>query len=234
MPEPDVGPCALGRRGFHSAPMVDQQGERDWHVVVRWSELEGEQRAAALRIVGVLVFYVVQLLNRYGLHVGALDIAPVPGVDAQFHQMITGLAVAWVAAAAASIVALRAERFPSWLKYVSTGVDFALLASMLCVADGPSSPLVPLLYLLLVLSVLRLSRELVRFATAAAIVAYLAVIGFTLSFRRELMVPPHHQILVCLGLLLTGVVLQHALGRARVAAEEYAARRERASQRRDA
>ena len=76
--------------------------DRQWFVIERWQEYAGEARANLLRIAGIAAFYVVELINFHGLHIGSIDL-PV-SVDVQFHQKVTALAVAW------TMVALLASR----------------------------------------------------------------------------------------------------------------------------
>ncbi len=41
--------------------------ERQWYIVGRWQEFEGEERANLLRVVGIAAFYIIELINYYGL-----------------------------------------------------------------------------------------------------------------------------------------------------------------------
>jgi hypothetical protein len=201
----------------------------DRFVVDRWHEFEGEERANVLRVVGLGLFYGVQLVNHHGLSFGPVDLAPVEGVDARFHALVTALAVTWAATAGAVAVALRGRFFPRWIKYATTAIDFALVTAVLCVADGPRSPLVVVLFPLLALASLRGSTRLVAFATCAALLAYGAALGNAAWLRKDLLVPPYQAVLAALSLALCGYVLWSAVGRGRAAADELAARRLRAS-----
>ena len=67
--------------------------EREWYIVGRWEEFEGEGRANLLRLIGVCAFYAVELINYHGLNLGFLQMAPV--VDRAFHLAATMLTVAW-------------------------------------------------------------------------------------------------------------------------------------------
>jgi hypothetical protein len=198
-------------------------------VVDRWHEFEGEERANVLRVVGLALFYAVQLVNHHGLSLGPLELAPVEGVDARFHALVTALAVTWAATAGVVAVALRSRFFPRWIKYATTSVDFALLTAVLCVADGPRSPLVVVLFPLLALSALRGNARLVAFATCAALVAYGAALGNAAWVRKDLLVPPYQAVLTMLSVGLSGYVLAAAVRRGRSAADELAARRLRTS-----
>jgi hypothetical protein len=199
--------------------------DEDWRIVARWREYEGEQRANVLRVVGVAAFYALELVNRYGLHLGPVQLAPVPGVDARFHGAITALAVAWIALAGGIVVALRSRLFPPWLKYVTAATDTLLLTAMLSIADGPASPLVVVYFPLIALSALREDARLVRFATLGALLGYGSLVAGAAWLRPATRVPPYHAALAVLALGLTGVVLARVVQAGAESAREYAARR---------
>ena len=67
--------------------------DRQWFIVGRWQEYEGEARANLLRIIGIAAFYFVELANYHGLRLGFFEMPRV--VEKQFHQSVTALAVAW-------------------------------------------------------------------------------------------------------------------------------------------
>ncbi len=68
--------------------------DRQWYIVGRWQEYEGEARANLLRIIGIAAFYVVQIINYRGLSLGFLELPKVEGVDRAFHHPVTALAAA--------------------------------------------------------------------------------------------------------------------------------------------
>src|SRR5213083_1338709 len=93
------------------------QAEKDWFIVGRRQEFEGEGRANLLRLIGVAVFYAVELVNYYGVDLSFIQMPRV--VDRPFHLAITLLTVAW-AMLCLSVLICRTQRiFPYWLKYVS-------------------------------------------------------------------------------------------------------------------
>lgn len=198
-----------------------------WHVTARLEELRGERRANGLRVLGVAVFYAIEVLNFRGLTLGPLVVPRVAGVDASFHLMATALAVAWMAVAAAVFLALANRVFPPALKYVSSGADALLLTAVLTLADGPRSPVLVAYFLLVALAGLRLSVRLVVVSTVAAIAGYLFTIGEVLERRPELRVPPHWVITTVAALALTGLVVAQIVRGARRAAEEYTALEQR-------
>lgn len=197
--------------------------DRHWYIVGRWQEYEGEARANVLRIVGIAVFYIVELVNYYGLNLGLLQMPKV--VDKPFHQAVTALAVAWTVVALAVLLCLSQRVFPAALKYISTGCDVVLLTGILTVADGPKSPIVVGYFLLIVLSTLRFNLPLVRFATIGSMAAYLFLSGYARWFAAaDLRLPRYHQVIFLLALGLTGIVLGQVIRRVRGLARDYAAR----------
>lgn len=192
-----------------------------WHITSRVEELSGERRANALRVLGLVVFYSIEVLNYRGLSFGGLEIPQVEGVDQTFHAMATALTVAWIALSAGVLIALRNQFFPPALKYISTGFDLALLTSVLTLADGPRSPVLLLYFLLIPLAALRLSPRLVGFATLGTLVGYGCVLGDVALRRPELAVPAHWAITTFAALLLCGVVAHQLVSTARRAATRF-------------
>jgi hypothetical protein len=193
--------------------------------VGRVQEFEGERRANFLRIVGIAGFYAIELMNRYGLDLGFIEVQPLSDVDAAFHKAVTSLAVLWIALALAVELCLRNRIFPPALVFLSTAGDLFLLTAILCVADGPRSPLVVGYFLVLAASGLRLNLMLVRCATIGTLVAYLILSGFARWFTdRDLRVPRYEQLMVLLALGLTGLIIGQVIRNARRMAERYAER----------
>ena len=198
--------------------------DRQWFIVGRWQEYEGEARANLLRIVGIVVFYLVELVNYHGLRLGFLEIPKVEDVNERFHQAVTALAVAWTMVGLGILLSLRRQIFPSQLKFISTGCDLVFLTAILTVADGPRSPLLVGYFLIIALSSLRFSVPLIWFATAGSMAGYLFLSGYAKWFREALRVPRYHQVMFLLGLLLTGIALGQVVRRVRWIAQEYAGR----------
>ena len=67
---------------------VQAAQDRQWFIVGRWQEYEGEGRANLLRIVAIGAFYAVQLIHFYGL-------CERTEAQIKFDQSATALAVAW-------------------------------------------------------------------------------------------------------------------------------------------
>lgn len=197
--------------------------DRQWFIVGRWQEYEGEARANLLRIIGIAAFYIVELVNYHGVHLGFFEMPRV--VERQFHQSVTALAVAWTLMSLVVLYCLSHRIFPAVLKYLSTGCDVVLLTAILMMADGPRSPLVVGYFLLIALAALRFNLPLIRATTGGSMAGYVLLLGYAKWFtERDLRVPRYHQIILLLALALTGIVLGQVIRRVRGLAKEYAAR----------
>jgi hypothetical protein len=192
-----------------------------WHIVGRWQEFRGEGRANLLRLLALVVFYGIELLNFHGLDLGFIQFPKV--VDVRFHQVVTALTVSWGAVAALVLVCLRQQKFPGGLKFLAAGSDLFFLTFVLLVADGTSSPLVVAYFLVVALSALRFNVTLVQFSTAGAVIGYLFLMGY--GRMKELPRPPHYHSLIFLAALIwTGIIVGQVVRRVRALSEDYAAR----------
>jgi hypothetical protein len=188
--------------------------DRQWFIVGRWQEFEGEGRANLLRIAGVGAFYCVELVNYY---TGV--------VERPFHQAVTALALTWALVGLGVLFCLGQHVFPALLKFLSTGADIVLLTAILVLANGPKSPLIMGYLLVIVLAALRFSLRLIWFASAGSVLSYMFLLGYARWFtERDLQVPRYHQAIFVLALVLTGIVLGQVIRRVRKMAQEYAAR----------
>ena len=207
--------------------------DRQWYIVERWQEYEGEGRTNLLRILAIGAFYLVELAQHYGFPPAGVDVAEF----ATYHQKVTALAVAWTMVSLAVLLCLRMRVFPAILKYASTGCDLLLLTALASVdhgaqsaaPDGPASPLVLVFFLILALASLRVSLGLVWFTTLGSMVGYLVLVGLADKkwFDEEHAVPIVTQAITMLSLALTGVVLGQVIRRVKGLAEEYSARMEK-------
>lgn len=203
-------------------PATPGRADRQWYIVSRWQEYEAEARANLLRICGIGAFYLIELVNYYGVRLGPIHLAPLAGVDAQFHARITILALLWAMLSLGVLMALRQNWFPGWLKYATTCLDVLLLTSILVVADGPKSPLVVAYFLVLLLAALRFNVRLVQCAAAACVAGYVFLLGYArFGTHRDLRVPRHEQAMVLLALALSGVILGQMARYVRRLAEDY-------------
>jgi hypothetical protein len=216
-----------------SAPAIadSEIAKRQWFIVGRWEEYEGEGRVNLLRTIGIGAFYTIELLNYYGLQLGSFDWPVV--VDTAFHQTVTALCVAWALVAMGTLVCLRQRIFPPALKYLTTGADVLLLTGILMVADGPRSPLVIGYFLVIALAALRFQLGLIWFGTLASMAGYLVLLGYAKWFAgreesllgpRDITVPRYHQLVFLVGLALCGIVLGQVVRRVKAMAAEFASR----------
>lgn len=203
-------------------PSSSEARDRQWYIVCRWQEYAGEARANLLRIVGVAVFYAIELVRYHGLP--AIGATADSFLRPEAHQIITSLAAAWVLLALGVIVCLRRRVFPGVLKYLSTAGDLVLLTAILTIARGPKSPLVAAYLLIIVLAGLRFSVGLVWFAMLGAAVGYLVLLGEAKWFETSLAVGRDAQLFFLVTIGLSGVFVGQIVRRARGMAEEFAAR----------
>lgn len=194
-------------------------GERQWFIVGRWQEFEGEDRANLLRTIAIGAFYIIELLQFYVF--AKADPAQLP-----LHRHATSIAVAWTMVALAVLLCLRLRIFPAALKYASTGADVILLTSLAALAGGPSSSLVFAYFLIIALAALRFSLGLVWFATIASMLGYWLLVGLKDPqwFDADHAVPPATQLITLLSLALTGIIIGQVVRRVKGMAGEYAQR----------
>jgi hypothetical protein len=196
--------------------------ERQWFIVGRWQEYEGEGRANLLRIFAIGAFYLVQLIHFYGF--AARDAAQIA-----FHQKATAVAVAWTMVALAVMLCLRRQIFPAALKYASAGCDLLLLTALASLGAGPHSPLVLVYFLIVALAALRFSLGLVWFSTLGAMAGYWLLVGLADArgsrwFDDQHAVAPVEQLATLLSLAMTGLVIGQVVRRVKALAAEYAQR----------
>jgi hypothetical protein len=203
--------------------------ERQWYIVGRWQEIEGEARVNLLRIIAIGVFYSIELASQQGLFQSWLQLGP--AVNAETHQIVTAIAVAWTLVALAVYFMLREQIFPAGLKYATTACDTILLTSILTVAYGPRSAMVVGYFLIIALSGLRFQLRLVWCATLSCIAAYLFLLAYAAWFapesvRAAMTVPRYQQLIVLVTLAALGVIVGQIVRRVKTMAEDYAKRLE--------
>ena len=202
------------------APPMDLTPERRWFIAGRWQHYEGELRANQYRLLGILLFYLNELVNYYGLNLGFVQFPKVPSVTPAFHGAITSLCVAWVMCAWLVQTSLGQRIFPPSLKYLTTLVDLVVTTAVLMVADGPKSPLVVGYFLIINLSALRLEPRLVKLTTAGAVLGYVVLLGHAAWWRPEVKVPRYHEVITVLALTLAGLFAADVVARVRRLAED--------------
>jgi hypothetical protein len=209
-----------------TAGLAQEVQDRAWYIVGRLHEYQGEARANLLRIIGIAAFYSVELANYTGFRLGFFEMPKVESVDRRFHLAVTAVAVAWAMTALAVHICLFSQIFPAALKFLSTGADIVLLTLVLCVSNGPQSPLVVGYFLIVAIAALRLKLRLVSLATIGSMLGYLAVLGYAKWFAaRDLRVPRYHEVMFLLALCLTGITIGQVIRAVRPMAIEYGARR---------
>jgi hypothetical protein len=195
--------------------------DRQWFIVSRWQQYDGEQRANLLRIGGIATFYLIHLIN-YRQWFG---LPGIEGATPQFDEMVTALAVAWVLTALAVQLALARHVFPGALKFVTTSADIWLLTLVIGVCDGPRSPLVVGYFLILAVASLRFSLRLVWCATIECLAGYGALVIYAEHFAtRDKSVPRYSQMIFLAALLIAGVTMGAVVRRVRRLAFEFAQR----------
>jgi hypothetical protein len=221
-PRPTVMNTALGPAADAPVPGAD---DRPWYIVGRWQEYQGEERANLLRLAAIAAFYTIELINYYGVDLGFIHLPKVR--DAVFHRAVTAIAASWVLFGVGVHLWLRMRLMPEALKYVATGLDVVLLTLLLMVADGPRSPLVVGFFLIPAMATLRFRLRLVWFATIAAMLGYLWLLGWALWIReaRDVRVPRYHELIVLTALAMSGIIQGQVIRQVKSMAAEYARRR---------
>ncbi len=181
-------------------------------------------RANLLRLAAVAAFYAIELINYYGLDLGFIRLPKVS--DLAFHQTVTAIAAAWVLLGLGVHIWLRLHLMPEALKYVATTLDVVLLSLLLMVADGPRSPLIVGYFLIPALASLRFQLRLVWFATIAAMLGYVWLLGWAVWVQdlRDIHVPRHHELIFLTALALSGIIQGQVIRRVKALATEYAGR----------
>ncbi len=198
--------------------------DRHWFIVSRWQQFDGERRVNLIRIIGILLFYLVELANYHGVNLGFWQWPKRAELTEEMHFQITVVAVGWVAISLGVFTCLKRRFFPSWLIYATVAGDIILLTSIMVIVEEPSSPLLVIYFLLLAMAATRFSLPLLRFATATAGLAYLFLLGGAKWFEIGTAVPRHEQAITLLSIILTGVVLGQTIRRVRTLANTYAGR----------
>lgn len=202
-----------------TAASTSATSDRQWYIVGRWQEYEGEARANLVRVLAVIAFYVVQLAHFYGY-------SDRGAAEAAFHQKATAIAAAWTILSVAVLFCLRAHVFPAALKYISSACDLLLLTALISLAAGPQSALVRAFPVVIAMAALRFSLGLVWFTTLGCMAGYLALVGLRDSvwFDARHVVPPPEQLLTLLCFALTGIIVGQVIRRMRSISDEYARR----------
>jgi hypothetical protein len=199
--------------------------DRQWYIVGRWQEYEGESRANLVRILAIAVFYSIQLVHYYGF-ADRDPGSPESRQTVAFHHAATALAAAGSLMSLAILLCLRRRVFPSVMKFISATVDVILVTSLASIGSGPLSPMVLAYFLIIVLAGLRFSLRLVWCASLCSMAGYLFLVGIKDNkwFDTSHDVAPVEQImtLACLG--LTGIITGQIIRRVRTLADDFSRR----------
>lgn len=184
--------------------MAANQAEISLKASFRREESAGEATVGTLRLIGLAVFYLNEMVNYHALGVAAPD----------FHRRVTWLVGLWALLAAAGrfYVARRGEA-PRPLKYVSSALDVLFVTMILSWGQGPRSPLVVLYYIVIGVSNLRYSVPLTVFTTALSAAAYGALFAHARAVEPAKIVSAHAAVIHVLGMLVTGLLAGYVVGR---------------------
>jgi hypothetical protein len=221
----DPPPAAMSTLpASEAAAPVPGADDRPWYIVGRWQEYRGEERANLLRLAAVAAFYTIELINYHGVELGFIHLPKVS--DATFHRTVTAITAAWVLLGVGVHLWLRMRLMPEALKYVSTGLDAVLLTLLMMVADGPKSPLVVGFFLIPAVATLRFQLRLVWFATIAAMLGYVWLLGWAwwTESVRNVRVPRYHELIFLTALAISGIIQGQVIRRVKAMAAEYARR----------
>lgn len=173
-----------------------------WHIASRWLEYEGELRVALIRVALVAAFYSSQLIHYILFSDQSVS-------EQVFHRQATHLAAGWLFVSLAVLVALTRQWLPSWLKYLTSGFDLALLTLLSAAGSGPASPLIFVFGIVIAMSAMRGSIRLIWCVTLGSMICYWSLVGLRDKnwFDTDHTTPPIQQMVVLLSLAATGIVL---------------------------
>jgi len=182
----------------------------------RWARREPP---LALRLAGMTVFYVMELLNYYVFR----------KLPYEWHRDVSLVLLGWALASVGLQQALKRERWETSGILAWGAVDVVATTAILLLADGAASSLVVIYPLLVVASGLWLRVGVVAFTTVAALASY-AVLVADFYFRRvELQATfprdADRHVFFAFALLLIGAAVVYHVGRARALSRFYASRR---------
>lgn len=192
---------------------------RSLFTIERFQDYEGEERANLLRVIGVGAFYLIHYLHFHKVKLGALQLDDVE-ISQRFHIIVSAFCAAWALMALSVLVCLRGFTLPSWVKFATTAGDLMLLTAILCIGDGPRSPIVVGYFLILCIAALRFNLKLIQVATVGALGGYLVVLGcarWPEWIGRDPMgsVSRYEQLVMLIAIGLTGIILGQVIRRTR-------------------
>lgn len=190
--------------------------EFDWHITRRWRSYEGEIRSAVLRSLLLIAFYSIQLFQYLTDGDRSVD-------EFLFHRQITFLSAVWFFVSLFVLVSLRQKYFPSFLKFLITGLDLVCLTIAASLGSGSNSPLVTVYFVLIAMAGLRFSLPLIWFVTVGSVAAYLFLLGTTdvTWFDKNHATPLIDQWVTLGALTGSGIAMGQLIRMVRQAAEHF-------------
>lgn len=183
-----------------------------------WLPLAADVRGNVVRLVAILGFYVIHLLNVYLPQLGTSSVRSAvglegPGVSKNIHLLVSVIVFAWLMQSLGVHLASMTKPFTRKLALAVIVGDVIWLTAALCVSTGATGPMVVGYFLIIGLSALRLDLWLIRYATIATILGYLFLLGssrWPQGILKEIQiesVPRYHQLMTIVALVLMGVVV---------------------------
>jgi hypothetical protein len=173
-------------------------------------------RSAVIRSILIMVFYTIQIVHY-------LTLETITDPERLYHREITLIAACWLFVTLAVWIALKGEFFPTFLKYLTTGLDVLLVGLLAWLGQGPTSPMVLVWFLVLAVATLRFQIGLIWFSTIASMVGYMLLVGSVdkVWFDSEHTTPLLTQAVTLCALGCTGVVLGQIIRSTRTMADAY-------------
>lgn len=177
-----------------------------------------------IRLTAVFAFYL--------RHAIALLLAPAGLEAGRYHLGATAVTAAWFAAVVVIHLCLSRRYLPPWLKYAACAFDLLMVTLLGMLRGDPHTPLLLLYFPIIVSAALRLSLGVIYFATAGAVIGYLAVLAhhawFVIGFDRyyatpSLQIPRGDEAIFVLALLVSGFLCGHVVRQARRLTSPYPA-----------
>ena len=198
--------------------MVEEASDETPKRVGQWLPVAADVRGNVVRMIAIAGFYGIHLLNVYmpGFGESTVQAAPdmvVLPVSATVHLSVSVLVFAWLMQAMGVHLSAMTNPLSRTLALSVVVGDVIWLTAALCLSTGASGPLVAGYFLIIALASLRLDLWLIRWATIAAVVGYVFVLGATrwpVGLLKEIKVesvPRYHQLMTVVALILMGILI---------------------------
>ncbi len=183
-----------------------------------WLPAAADVRGNLVRMIAILGFYSIHLLNVYlpsPSESTMRSAVGIPGstVSNTVHIVVSILVFAWLIQALGIHLAAMTKPFSRRIAMAVIVGDIIWLTAALCFSTGAAGPMVAGYFLIIGLAALRLDLWLIRWATVATTFGYLFVLGATrwpIGLLKEFQieaVPRYHQLMTIVALGLMGVVI---------------------------